>query len=1226
MRTRRSLLPILACLASAQAAITNVRVLGTTATQAAISYSAPDSSACTVQVSESASYAPPVHDVDPTLFAGGNADNRPGSLSDGRARVFVAGKRTAEMALDNKYYSRALQVYTTHYYQITCGTDTATGKFSTANLMPTSYGDPFPVDASHPGNWAWPTMDWWGGETDAVPGATGTVTTSSNAATFSAGHGLVAGDVVQLTNGWPAGQEMQILGFTGANTASLYRMFFQDLVPGTTCPAPGCTWVKLNRSRGNSKQAIVDPLTGLLIRRLSAPVQNYFNEAPPLDAASGTNWTATGGAATLLTALGTAGDGQKAEWGGDGASGPGDWLYVSTAVPYTAESVDTLEVAFSGTCSGGCSGDDALIEVCIADATNAACRSAVNSLDITQASCRTAAGCTIGDQYRVLKSWVNPANPLGTLVSGGDFGAGGILVRKKTRTSGLTLDIDQVTVFVSVHTGTGWFNAGYMPMCSPQMASQTYNGVTRQGYVCYLPDNRMYWIEPESGDAALITQTWGADTLSGQNRWYNTSYQGSFDPTLPGVWYSIVPYLTGGTGVLKLTYVGDYLDIGPVDDNNSRFNYDISAQDLTAGTPLETLVQAFTAGQSAVFDPTAYSCGVLTGWADQYLKIHCVPPADAQDTLQWIVVYDPAQARVVAATRTHTVYPMRYGGLHSSNADQAYNGWINLCNNPLSILPAWTDGAGPLQTELNEILKAPGPVGVDPHDVACPALTWGRGTAGGTNKCSLVQVTGDIYDPSPGSHENSQRGSAGFLGVLQAAAPGDEFLVDAEKVQLVARAACAPASACSWTLLRGVEGTAPAQHAANTPLFGLAQNPGTISGKLFWNYVADPHGMNPTGAEMLYAPGGSHPDTNFGELIYGNSEPGNGWGYTSCPTDVPSCWVRYRGTVPQISAGTGSQIWVADSARFASQPLGATAYSDSHPAHLTAASWILDGRPYTANPTATQVWTLQPSNLYKSTTGITSIKSLPLEGTCSAKLLLDVSPGPIDASATGSYTMCVGSSCQSGAGPSDIYVNCPDLTAPSVTCGSWTDLCVYSTSSNVHQYQQADMTRNDPFGARVRNFGNLLTRDAPDGFKNIKPLGTGHALYRILNGDGIYGELALVKLPPMTFDSVNRTTFVPLQVRVGSVPAGTDNVVAEFGYDTNFYCTSRREACEAVTATVNETTPFYWASESYSGVRGAPWTIAIPSVPQRVVYYRLKYRDATNRTIQTGPTEVLVAP
>jgi hypothetical protein len=99
-----------------------------------------------------------------------------------------------------------------------------------------------------------------------------------------------------------------------------------------------------------------------------------------------------------------------------------------------------------------------------------------------------------------------------------------------------------------------------------------------------------------------------------------------------------------------------------------------------------------------------------------------------------------------------------------------------------------------------------------------------------------------------------------------------------------------------------------------------------------------------------------------------------------------------------------------------------------------------------------------------------------------------------------------------------------------------------------------------------------------------------------------------------------------LQVRVGSVPAGTDNVVAEFGYDTNFYCTSRREACEAVTATVNETTPFYWASESYSGVRGAPWTIAIPSVPQRVVYYRLKYRDATNRTIQTGPTEVLVAP
>src|ERR1019366_3437406 len=53
-----------------------VRVVGTTNTQAVLAWSAPDSNPCSVQVSESNSLSPLVHDVDATLFTGADSDAR----------------------------------------------------------------------------------------------------------------------------------------------------------------------------------------------------------------------------------------------------------------------------------------------------------------------------------------------------------------------------------------------------------------------------------------------------------------------------------------------------------------------------------------------------------------------------------------------------------------------------------------------------------------------------------------------------------------------------------------------------------------------------------------------------------------------------------------------------------------------------------------------------------------------------------------------------------------------------------------------------------------------------------------------------------------------------------------------------------------------------------------------------------------------------------------------
>ena len=140
------------------AAITNVQV-SYTSTQAVIAYTAPTPAACSVEISESPSYTPVVHDVNPTKFPDSNADSRPGSVSEGTWRVFVAGKRSADVALDGKRYSRALQAATLHYYRINCGGQTVTGQFRTRTIpFGLSYNDPLP--AAPGGEYAWPTVSW----------------------------------------------------------------------------------------------------------------------------------------------------------------------------------------------------------------------------------------------------------------------------------------------------------------------------------------------------------------------------------------------------------------------------------------------------------------------------------------------------------------------------------------------------------------------------------------------------------------------------------------------------------------------------------------------------------------------------------------------------------------------------------------------------------------------------------------------------------------------------------------------------------------------------------------------------------------------------------------------------------------------------------------------------------------------------------------------------------
>jgi len=469
---------------------------------------------------------------------------------------------------------------------------------------------------------------------------------------------------------------------------------------------------------------------------------------------------------------------------------------------------------------------------------------------------------------------------------------------------------------------------------------------------------------------------------------------------------------------------------------------------------------------------------------------------------------------------------------------------------------------------------------------------------------------------------------------------GDVLKIDSELVQVLAKGAeCAdPNAACNLTVLRGISLTSVADHAVNTPAYEQCAaavsaqflNGGVVSHVMWWDYVHDPTSTSRVSKMYMASGHGTYPYRNRSVWVTGSCYH-SPWG---------SCFKGFTGDMAQQSAQfmNGTNLEFADRVRFAG--VGSALLGDSHMSFpLNIDEWFADAKSYySGDPQGS--WTeLESGKKLFKLTWAAKPKQGPVEFSCGNRAVVDISPGPITSADLDAYKSCVpqaAGECYAGATTSEVYLNCPDATTSGCNQAGDADTldkCVRQADIKIHSYRQVGFGQNDPFANRQRSLTNGFQKNRLSVFNGFTRWGgLPNGEWGIFIGgwlDDVRSDLMLVKLPAFgPQDSVNRGTFIPVQVQLGWVPRGTDNIVAEFGYTPDFHCTSRQEACVAAgTGQVNETTPFYWASEGHSGLSCvAGCSLTVPALPQRVVYYRIQYRQADGSVLAMGPTQVSVTP
>lgn len=1271
----------------APAAIHNVNVLGTTATQAVIQYTAPDNSACNVEISESPTYLPLVYDVDNTKFASASSDARAGSISNGAERHFVAGKRAAEIGLDTVRYSRALQAATRHYFRLTCPStgDQATGTFQTSTIpFGATYTEPQAIDPAHPGSYALPTLSTNDRTQRVIDPQTGILIKTVT----------LPQDVFVPVTGVPL---------------SVNRSTAWSGIP--------------NLATADGKSATVSAGTGNLFMALD-PASPYFNFFTPYAAGYQNPSTAFGYYQVNLIAAVNKGGAAPANPDDakivacltvDGATCyPGSSQYEAaltpTLSPYPFGSTNTIDlwqstpgtalpnwpmqVPRSGTVS--CDGSPTVtltagspFSVTWKQGSNFN----INGTDYTIALLNHTSALTLTTNC-----------PAGSYpYVGNNFG---VLVHKKTASAD-TISIDYGSVNYVLNFYYPFTTGGGNKLC----AAVTVTGPNgRPGYNCVMPSGNMYWIDAQSGETHYFN-----NENTSPNAGCSSASQ-IFDPNDPDSYYC------GATGILyKTKYYGNHSE--PVSLNPKgnflifqNLNYCntssgqppytsqqpcIVTTQLTPGTNIGVMAAAFTTNPAyaPAFDPTLFT-NVQFKDVDDTGNVIIHVWRGGHNSIAWLIAYNPL-ATTNSEGGTMAGPAGNHGCVGGGNPGcviAAMPGWARpgcrwcTMKSGDSPYPGWTDSASYIWG---------GGVGQGPYYVSvvsggtnatvttlngttslqnCPTNTYG---ATGPN-CTMVTVSSEPLSPNHGSGETGQPGEIGN------ATLGDTFSLapdgSGELMRLISKTPGSAAGSWVYVLQRDIAHVAGSHSytnsGANPNLYAVCGanqvplNTGS-GGTWYWNFLADPHGMNATG---LTIPADPNEVNNHYFWLHGNG------GFASAVVGDNRCAIAFYfcystritggGTFQQVLTSTPTTGLQTQNPPFGT---GSADFSNtqSHPtgggehAPPERFNYMFDGRPYRGGfssgsntGTGSNPATVVGGQLYKfPASAMPNIdlpfrKIYPTAAFSGQSPLVDISSAAtgnlIGTTASDAYKYCVAAvanECRQGSSPGDVFVNAPNVRFPycyqaaqNLNLSEDYDLCIGGSPMVRDAIMQIDMSKVDNEGRYQR----VLTK-----FSRPRVLSVFYAPYILPNGQWMIFEahlagdgstnksLLVAKIPPPSpVDNYNRGDFIPLSLTDMPAIPGATQAFVRFGYAENgpwnsLFCTSRLESCIAGSQTsatpVDPVNPFFFEhSEAgkWSGMacsKTNPCTLTIPAIPQRVLYYQYVYTNGTT-VVYTSPVMATVVP
>ncbi len=1240
----------------------SLRVQDTTHTQAIISYVAPDTNPCVIEVSETEDFIRLVPDVDPGLFPNAHLDTR--SLTTGQQRIVVIGKRTSDTAGDGRLYSRALAADTVHWVRVTCGTQAATVSFKT---KPIAWGDtsnePPPFNPTGFGNYAWPSIDWTpaGRNKEYVDPMTGVK--MKLMAWPGAGNAERLESVVNADlwwdwqNAWTNPQDILSGGTAAlASTSAANAPIFVGIEPGQSGIPFGATGLG-----GFGIANTVDDV-GLRIYGSGTdanPVNRTIQVCLSMD--SGQSCYSPAISVTLPQGAAV-----------DNGTFPPNYptpMYYSWGMKPLRQGMDWPRGEGTVDVSG-------------------------NTVTLTNPNSRTRFLTSWSPGTKIWISGSAPTCPrnLCTIVSVGSHSQ--LTIQESLNLTGATYKALNFgyriwkataagTVSVSVRKSIAWsritmqWAGGSRRKCSEVPVTTTVDRdgnplpAPLKGYLCVVPQNPsldawppVWWVSEETGESRLVAIPWhdiatytpgtpngdkvrpGAVSFNGQVvRW---------DPVDGRAFYAIMETNTSGKwSVFRIRYTGDFREFKPnYPQGGVRPTPPLEWENLSPPSQNRNIEAQIDAYGHPGWDANKF------GYPRNMMSAHSGTIVmnlltGGQDGPCWIFAFG-LDGNLVKMFNTWDGQPwdgvsespdLRWLGCHSQDGKSfpplgSAPGFISV-SPPNGGSPALRNTSrllgGPFETPVTAVKRPAGwdttntsvssTIGDPSYDSTCPAdipAVWQNHGATGNN-CLTIRVGGEpcsafatanekIWWPCPWDSNRST-----FAGqTIQVGDVVNDARADTTEMLLVVKKTVHAVNDIELVTVRRFDRFEPQSVRFSMVCRDQTHNNGwSIRPRAGWcsggfDYFVPVGPGQPIQERWIFG----HADVGAGATPDTIKAAGSGgWKPSQPPLQLLSPQSRGFTNLPgrefafdQFSGASSGLQSYPSLAQFNAVGAQRYWYLDNH--HIE----LLGNR--SMSPVAGESHTWQIGVI-----GSVDIKRLPIVAFSSHYLLKDISgPGSLISDAT-PWTYCYAyraGECRPGSSAGQLFVSAPNITGSSTACAqfdNWADVggipCAVSGHTRMSWIFQKLI---DGYGGISRKLSLGFTgHNRQVQFTRIDSMPEGRWV-RIPGYwlDGIRSDFLIAKTPSVEpVDSIPRNRFQRVEVKIPPI-AGAASAVVDFGYEE---CTTRQERC-----TVPGQTPFSFASEPISPAPCASGcTVTIPALPQKVLYYRVRWLDAGGNVVSTGP-------